>query len=65
MIEGTELPRIDTNTAASAIPEIDMMMSRSRITTSDTAFLLTAAMAPMIELLTSAMSVAPKPMISA
>ena len=64
MIEGTELPRIVTKTAASAMPGMDMIMSRMRMTTSETALRLTAAMAPMTEPQTSAMAVAPKPMIS-
>ena len=64
MIEPTELPRIVTNTAASAMPGMDMMMSRMRMTTSDTHLRLTAATAPTIVPSTSAMSVAPKPMIS-
>ncbi len=64
MIEPMLLPRMDTNTAASAMPGKDMMMSRTRMITSDTHLRETAAMAPMTEPQTSAMRVAPKPMTS-
>mgnify|MGYP007091922289 CR=1 FL=1 len=63
MIAGTELPRISTRTAASAIPGTDMMMSRMRMMTSETPLRATAAMAPTMEPHTSANRVAPKPMI--
>ena len=64
MIEGTLLPRIETKTAASAMPGNDMMMSSTRMMTSETAFLETAAIAPIIEPHSSAIPVAPKPMTS-
>ena len=55
---------METNTAARAMPGKDMMMSRMRMMTSETALRETAAMAPMMEPKTSAKAVAPKPMIS-
>ena len=64
MIAGTDLPRMVTRTAARAMPGTDMMMSRMRMMTSDTHLRETAATAPMMEPVTSANSVAPKPMTS-
>ena len=55
---------METKTAASAIPGNDMMMSSTRMMHSDMDFLLTAAIEPMIEPHTSAIAVAPKPMMS-
>ena len=64
MMAGRLLPRMVTKTAARAMPGTDMMMSSTRMMTSDTALRETAAMAPTIEPHTSAMAVAPKPMSS-
>ena len=64
MIDGTELPKMETNTAARAMPGMDMMMSRIRMIVSETALRETAARAPTTEPQTRAMAVAPKPMIS-
>ena len=64
MIAGTELPRMSTSTAARAMPGTDMIMSRRRMMTSETALRDTAARAPMTEPHTSANRVAPKPMTS-
>ena len=64
IIDGTELPRMETKTAARAMPGMDMMMSRIRMIVSETALRETAARAPTMEPQTRAMAVAPKPMIS-
>ena len=64
MIDGTELPRMVTKTAARAMPGTDMMTSRMRMMVSETALRETAARAPRMEPSTSAMNVAPKPMTS-
>ena len=61
MMAGTELPRISTRTAARAMPGTDMMMSRTRMMTSETLLRATAAMAPTIEPKNRANRVAPKP----
>ena len=64
MMAGTDLPRMVTSTAASAMPGTDMITSRTRMMTSDTHLRVTAARAPTTEPVTSAKSVAPKPMTS-
>ena len=64
MIDGTELPRMETKTAARAIPGMDMMMSRIRMIASEIDLRETAARAPTTEPQTRAMAVAPKPIIS-
>ena len=55
---------METNTAARAMPGMDMMMSRIRMIISETDLRETAARAPTTEPQTRAMAVAPKPMIS-
>lgn len=57
-------PSTATNTAASAMPGIDMTMSISRMMISETHARLTAAIAPMIEPRTSANAIDDKPMTS-
>ena len=64
MMAGTELPRMRTRMAARAMPGMDMMTSRTRMMTSETALRATAATAPMTEPRTSANAVAPKPITS-
>ena len=64
MMAGTELPKISTRTAASAMPGTDMMMSSTRMITSEMLLRATAAIAPTIEPHTNANSVAPKPITS-
>ena len=64
MMAGTELPRMVTSTAARAMPGTDMMMSRMRMMTSETALRETAARAPTMEPSTRAKSTEPKPMTS-
>ena len=59
---GVELPNTATNTAASAIPGKDMMMSMIRMRTSETALFAVAAIEPRIAAATSATAVAPIPM---
>ena len=58
------LPRMETKTAARAMPGMDMMMSKIRMIVSETALRETAARAPTTEPQTRAMAVAPKPIIS-
>ena len=57
-------PRIATNTAASAMPGIDMMMSMSRMMISEIHVRLTAAIAPMIEPRINANAMDERPMTS-
>ena len=58
------MPKINTRTAARAMPGTDMMMSSRRMMTSEMLLRATAAMAPMIEPKNNANRVAPKPMTS-
>ena len=60
---GIELPNTAMNTAASAIPGKDMMMSSTRIRVSETQRELTAAMEPRTAAHASANSVAQMPMV--
>ena len=64
MMTGRELPNTATKTAARAMPGKDMMMSRMRITTSETHLFETAAMEPKIAAQARAKRVAQIPMMS-
>ena len=61
---GRELPKTATNTAAKAMPGKDMMMSSTRISTSETALPAVAAMDPNTEAATIAAAVAHRPITS-
>ena len=64
MMTGRVLPNTETNTAASAMPGKDMMMSMQRMITSEIHLRETAASAPKIAPKKSAKAVAAKPITS-
>ncbi len=61
-MEGTELPKTDTKTAARAMPGKLITTSMMRMMTSEIHLRLTAATEPMMQPPTRARRVAPKPM---